>query len=118
MPDKADDWGVWVNECGIFASGHGEGKWLYFLGRARESRMTMLGMTPGGGEWHVMCGTKEAATEGRDIFMEQGIHRTHVKVMRLCVCLAKAARRRDLAEAAIRAAAGGGGPALVQGGLV
>lgn len=89
----ADDWGVFVNECGIFASRHGEAKWLYFLSRAREGRLTMLAAGPCGGEWHVMCGTKEAATEGRDIFIEQGIHRTHVKVARLSACQAKAAER-------------------------
>lgn len=63
----------------------------------------MLWLGPGGGEWHVMCGTKEAAAEGRDIFIERGIHRTHVRVARLSACQAKAARRR--AEIGARAAA-------------
>jgi hypothetical protein len=40
-----------------------------------------------------MCGTKEAAAEGRDIFIEQGIHRSHVKVMRLSACQAKVEQR-------------------------
>jgi hypothetical protein len=90
----ADDWGVFVNECGIFASAHGEGAWLYFLSRARDERLTMLWLGPCGGEWHVMCGTKEAAAEGREIFVEQGIHKTHVKVARLSACRAKVAGQR------------------------
>ena len=89
----ADDWGVFVNECGIFASTHGEAAWLYFLTRAQESRLAMLATGPCGGEWHVMCGTKEAAAEARDIFIEQGIHGKHVKVARLSACQAKAAER-------------------------
>ena len=102
----AADWGVWVNECGIFASTVGEGKWMYFLARARDSRLTMLWTGPGGGEWHVMCGTREAAAEGREIFIEQGILKGHVKVARLSACVAKVAeRRRLLDERMARAAA-------------
>ena len=94
MSKSANDWGVFVNECGIFASTHGQDKWIYFLSRAKDDRLTMLDMGPGGGEWHVMCGTKQAAAEGREIFIEQGIHKTHVKVARLSACQAKAAERR------------------------
>jgi hypothetical protein len=99
----AGDWGVWVNECGIFASTHGAGAWLYFQGRDRRDRLTMLWLGPGGGEWHVMCGTKEAATEGREIFIEQGIHKTHVEVARLSACAAKVERQRAEIDARIAA---------------
>ncbi|HMH90005.1 MAG TPA: hypothetical protein VK586_02855 [Streptosporangiaceae bacterium] len=102
----ATDWGVWVNECGIFASTIGEGKWMYFLARARESRLTMLWAGPGGGEWHVMCGTREAAAEGREIFIEQGILKGHVEVARLSACVAKVTERRlRIDERMARAAA-------------
>jgi hypothetical protein len=98
VASPASDWGVWVNECGIFASTVGEGKWLYFLSRVRDSRLTMLSMGPGGGEWHVMCGTREAAAEGREIFIEQGILKGHVKVARLSACEAKVAERKRRIE--------------------
>jgi hypothetical protein len=99
--EPASDWGVWVNECGIFASNIGVGKWLYFQGRDRHDRLTMLSMGPGGGEWHVMCGTKEAAAEGLEIFIEQGIHKSHVKVARLSACQAKTEAWRARADAGL-----------------
>ena len=46
----ADDWGLWVNECGIFASGIGADRWAGFTLRANDGRLTTLSMGPGGGE--------------------------------------------------------------------
>jgi hypothetical protein len=89
----AGDWGIYVNECGIVATGHGADRWFDFTLRVKDSRLTMLSMGPGGGEWHVMCGTREAASEGREIFIEQGVHKAHVKIARLSVCQAKSAAR-------------------------
>lgn len=91
----ADDWGLWVDETGILACGRGEAKWLYFLGRAGDGRLTVLWGGPCGGEWHVMCGSRPAAAEALDIFMEAGFHKNHVKVRRLSACQAKAAGRNQ-----------------------
>lgn len=85
----ADDWGLYVNECGIFATRIGADRWTCFLSRVAESRLTMLPASPGGGEWHVMCGTREAAAEARETFLEAGFHPGHVKAARLSACQAK-----------------------------
>jgi hypothetical protein len=90
---SADDWGVWVNEVGIFASGIAADRWLGFTFRVKEDRLTMLALTPAGGTWHVMCGTRADAAEARDLFLEVGFHKAHVKVARLPACQAKAAER-------------------------
>ena len=104
---EAEDWGVWVNECGIFASRIGADRWVDFTMRS-PSRLTMLWLGPGGGEWHVMCGTKADATETRDLFLEVGFHRGHVKVARLSVCQAKVAASRARIDARIAEAASRG----------
>lgn len=108
MKAEADDWGVWVNECGIFASRIALDRWLDFQARAKPERLVALWMGPGGGEWHLMCGTKADATETRDLFAEVGFHRTHVKVARLSACREKIAARRAELDARIAAASGAG----------
>jgi hypothetical protein len=92
-----DDWGLLVNECRIFATGIGVDRWLDFQFRARDDRLVMLAMGPGGGEWHVMCGSREDAVEARDLFIEMGFHRGHVKVERPAVSQRKAASRAERA---------------------
>jgi hypothetical protein len=87
------DWGLHVNECAIFASRIAMDRWLDFTSRVAAGRLTMLWMGPGGGEWHVMCGTREAAAEALGIFLDVGFHKSHVKVARLSACQAKRARR-------------------------
>lgn len=88
---EADDWGVHVNECAILATRIGWDKWIDFQGRVKDGRLTMLWLGPGGGEWHLMCGTKADATEARDLFVEVGFHRAHLKVARLSACQKKVA---------------------------
>ena len=90
----ADDWGLFVNEIGIFASGIEKDRWLDFVIRAKPGRLTPLWLTGAGGEWHLMCGTRADAVEARDLFLEVGFHKTHVKVARLAACRAKAEARR------------------------
>lgn len=99
-----DDWGVFVNECGIFASGIAAGRWADFTMRS-PSRLSCLWMGPGGGEWHVMCGTRDAAAEARDLFVEVGFHRAHVKVARLSACQKKITESRARIDARIAKAA-------------
>jgi hypothetical protein len=94
-----DDWGLYVNECAIFASGIAADRWTDFLFRAKEDRLTMLSMGPGGGEYHVMCGTREAAVEACEIFTDVGFHKSHVKVARLSACQAKAREREQRCSA-------------------
>jgi len=103
-PGQAVDWGLYVNECAIFASRIADGRWLDFQGRAAESRLTMLWMGPAGGEWHVMCGTKADAVDACDLFLEVGFHKSHIKVARLSACQAKAAERGRPATAALAVA--------------
>jgi hypothetical protein len=89
----AADWGLFVDELGIFTTGIAAGKWTDFLFRPKtEERLTMLAMTPAGGHYHVMCGTKADAAEAREIFIDVGFHAKHVKVARLAACQAKARR--------------------------
>jgi hypothetical protein len=102
----ADDWGLHVNECGILASGIAMDRWLDFTFRAKDGRLAMLWTGPGGGEWHVMCGTKAEAAEALETFLGVGFHRSHVKVARLSACVAKVAeRRRRVDDRMARAAA-------------
>ena len=95
----ADDWGVFVNECGIVSCGLGWDKWTAFLIARQGEGITCLADSIGGGEYHVMCGTKEAAAEARDIFVETGIHRNHVKVARLTACLETRERKNEVRAA-------------------
>jgi hypothetical protein len=92
-----EDWGLYVNECAIFASTIAVDRWIDFTLRAKGGRLTMLSMGPGGGEWHVMCGTRDAAAEALGIFLEVGFHKSHVKVARLSACQAKATGRGHVA---------------------
>lgn len=105
VASDADDWGVWVNECGIFASRIGLDRWLDFQARAKPERLIALWMGPGGGEWHLMCGSRADATEARQLFTEVGFHATHVKVARLSACRKKVAGSRAHLDARIAEAA-------------
>jgi tRNA(Phe) wybutosine-synthesizing methylase Tyw3 len=82
----AEDWGLYVNECAIFATRIGVDRWADFLSRVQDGRLTMLSVSPGGGEWHVMCGTREAAQEAHETFMGAGFHKSHIKTARLSAC--------------------------------
>jgi len=104
---EADDWGVFVNECGIFASRIGIDRWTDFTMRS-PSRLTCLWTGPGGGEWHVMCGTKQDATGTRDLFLEVGFHRAHLKVARLSACQEKVAKSRARIDGRIAEAVASG----------
>jgi hypothetical protein len=98
---EADDWGALVNEAGIFASGIGADRWVTFIIRCAPERLTMLWLGPGGGTWHVMSGTREAASETRNLFLEVGFHKSHVKVARLSACREKVAEGRARIDARI-----------------
>ena len=95
MSAVADDWGLFVNEVGIFASGIQADRWLNFTLRAKECRLTMLNSGPQGGTWHVMYGTRAEADEARALFLEAGFHKSHVKAARLSACQAAEKRRHE-----------------------
>jgi hypothetical protein len=106
MADTAPaDWGLWVNECGIFASGIAKDRWLHFLSVAKDDRLTMLRGWPGGCEWHVMCGAKADAADALETFLGVGFHKAHVKVARLSACVAKVAERKRRVEERMAGAA-------------
>lgn len=95
----AADWGVWVNEVGIFASRIAVDRWLDFTLRVKDGRLTELWTGLAGSEWHVMCGTKADAVEARDLFTEVGFHKAHVKVARLSACQAKVKASQERIDA-------------------
>lgn len=89
----ADDWGLWVNETGIFASRIAMDRWLDFLSRDKGNRAVVLWAAPCGGEWHVMCGSRDDARDALETFLGVGFHKNHVKVARRSACQAKVASR-------------------------
>lgn len=109
MPDQPDDWGVFVDECGIFAIyGPAANWWAEFYVRARPGMITELILSPGGGHHHVAAPTKEDAEFMCEYMISKGIHRKHVKVQRLSAAKAirakrTAARESYFAELAARA---------------
>jgi hypothetical protein len=102
------DWGVWVNEVGIFASRIGADRWVDFTLRAKADRLTMLWLGPGGGEWHVMCGTKADAVDAHETFLGVGFHKSHVRVAQLSACQAKVKAAQERIDAMRAAAASPG----------
>jgi hypothetical protein len=103
---SATDWGLYVNECAIFASGIAADRWVDFTLRAKDGRLAMLWTGPGGGEWHVMCGTKADAAEALETFLGVGFHKSHVKIARLSACQAKVAEQRRRVDERMAGAVG------------
>lgn len=81
----ATDWGVYVNEVRIFATGLGTDWWMAFTARFEATpRMTCLSLTPSGGEWHVMCGPKDDAESLAEHMVSfGGVPQSAAKAMRL-----------------------------------
>jgi hypothetical protein len=98
-PGAAGDWGVLIDELGIFACTAGAGAWTEFWIRCHPRWLTLLAMSPSGGHWHVLGESKEDAAGIREMFLEKGIHPKHVKVARLSRCR-EAAERRQARQAA------------------
>lgn len=90
---EADDWGVLVNECGIFACRNGIDVWMQLLQRTPSERITTLAMTPGGGEHHVLAPTKDDAEFMREYMISKGANKPNVKVQRLSVAKSNATKR-------------------------
>lgn len=104
-PPTPNDWGVWVNECGIFTHGPGADHWAMFWVRANPARITTLETSIGGGIHHVACDSKEDAEELCDAMIEMGMHSRFLKVQRLAAAKKTAeARRVKFAESQARLA--------------
>jgi len=87
-----DDWGVLVDECAIFSAGScriagidkawQQGRWqLEFQGR-----VTILGLTPAGGLYHISCKNRDAALEMAEVLLELGVPKRAVAAKRLSQC--------------------------------
>lgn len=98
QPDQHDDWGVFVNECGIFANNGGAEWWANFFIWARPSLITELILGPAGGHHHVAAPSKDDAEFMREHMISKGIHKTFVKVQRLSAAQAIQARRTAARE--------------------
>jgi hypothetical protein len=91
--EEADDWGITVNECGIFACRNGMDVWMQLWERTPPERVTTFAMTPCGGEHHVLAPSKDDAEFMRDYMISKGVNKPNVKVQRLSVAKANAAKR-------------------------
>jgi hypothetical protein len=91
--DQADDWGILVNECGIFACRQGVDVWLDLWLRVAPERVTTFAITPGGGEHHVSAPTKDDAEFARDYLISKGVPKTFIKVQRLSAAKVSAEKR-------------------------
>lgn len=94
MADTPDDWGVFVDECGIFATANHAAEWWVAQSlHIRADLLTMLAMSPCGGHFHFLTETRENAEFVHEYILSKGIHKNHVKVQRLSAAKAKAAKR-------------------------
>lgn len=101
---EADDWGVTVNECGIFAHRGGSDWWLTYQGRQADTgRITTLTDSIAGGHHHVLCESEAHAEWLREHMISNGVHKAFLKVQRLAVAKKAADRRAEaLDERAVR----------------
>ncbi len=98
------DWGVFVNECGIFAHRGGADWWLTYHGRQADTgRIAQLALSIAGGHYHVACDSEEDAGWLRDHMVSMGVHKSHLKVQRLSAARATAEKRAKASgERAVR----------------
>lgn len=75
----ATEWGVRVNEVGIFANRHGVDWWLVQIARWGD-RALSLGQCLAGGIWFLPGGERDDAEFMRDHMISHGIHRNCLKV--------------------------------------
>jgi hypothetical protein len=85
MTEKSpEQWGVFVDECGIFSNGHGSDWWTTFWMRMSPvGRIVELDLSMAGGLYHVAYDDKSDAETGREFMVGRGIHPKCVKVATL-----------------------------------
>lgn len=94
-----DDWGVFVNECGVLAVGGAPATWwVHFWARSCPGRITALVLSVAGGHHHVACDSKEDAEFLHGHMIAQGIAASHVAVRQLSVAKATAAKRKAASD--------------------
>jgi hypothetical protein len=95
VPDQQpDDWGVWVDEVKINATGKGGDWWALFDARfAGTGRITRLITSIAGGHHHVACDSREDAAALMETMSAQGIHPKCLRVARLSACRQAEQRR-------------------------
>lgn len=75
------EWGVRVNEVGIFSNRLGADWWVTALTPwVLNGRALCLGLCPAGGVWYLPGGAKDDAEFMRDHIISHGVHRNEVKV--------------------------------------
>jgi hypothetical protein len=88
------EWGVRVNEVGIFATGLGADWWVRALGPWEASgRAVCLGLCPAGGVWFLPFGDKDDAAWARDHIVSHGVPRRFATVVTAAKAKAERARR-------------------------
>lgn len=95
MTTDSSQWGVFVNEVGIFANRGGSDWWVMFCARYQHTdRITTLELLPvAGGQFFVAYDSKKDAELGRESMAGQGVHPSHLKVTTLAAAR-KAIRTR------------------------
>ncbi|WP_280320114.1 hypothetical protein [Nocardia wallacei] len=80
-----EQWGVTVDECGLFAiGGPGADWWASFLTRMWPTgRIVELDLSMGGGLFHAAYDDKADAEQGREFMVGRGLHSKCVKVTTL-----------------------------------
>lgn len=80
-----DQWGIFVNEVGIFANRGGSDWWVLFCTRFQHTdRITTLELLPvAGGQFFVAYDDKDDAELGHALMVEQGVRASFLKVTTL-----------------------------------
>lgn len=97
--DGRGDWGVWINECAVFANQRSAEWWALFHYRQHE-RITVLEESIAGGHCHVACASKEDSEWLREHMVSNGVPQVACKVQRLKDALVVAEKRRAKFDAA------------------
>jgi hypothetical protein len=90
----AQQWGVRVNETGIFATGQGSEWWVTALAPWEASgRAVCLGLCPQGGAWFLPAADKDEAAWMRGHIISHGVPARFVTVTTAARAQAERARR-------------------------
>lgn len=81
---STEQWGVLVNETGIFATRGGADWWVpFWANHSTSSNWTELGASAMGGTWHIGFPSRGDADFAWEYMISQGIHASHLKVVTL-----------------------------------
>jgi len=82
MDDAEQQWGVLINEAGVFASGGDGAAWWadQWVRYSPLGRITTLAQSIGGGTYHWAFDTRADSDFAREHMTDHGIHPSHTKV--------------------------------------